>query len=369
MTDESAGKRRKKQDGKATAQPAREEPSLPPHLELQRTHVVAGADINANTMSADAANMFMALGIDNSWSYEKFLKGFQLRINKMDKENATLEFDIIGIDASIANALRRILISEVPTMAIEHVFFVNNTSIIADEMLAHRLGLVPLQVDPNLFEWKQGEDVASERNTIVMGLNIACRREGTKMINTDVLSSELKWLPEGSELPDETLCRFVSSQAEILPNGMAPTVDNILLARLRPGQCIHLEAHCIKGQGREHAKWSPVATAWYRLNPEVVLLQEVGGDAAEDLAAELPGLIVVQDGKACVTDPRAHDILLEKVRRLSSEERWAPYIQLRKRKDHFIFTVESTGILPPEVLLQRALDIMIHKCQELLKDV
>ncbi len=42
-------------------------------------------------------------------------------------------------------------------------------------------------------------------------------------------------------------------------------------------------------------------------------LQEVGGDAAEDLAAELPGLIVVQDGKACVTDPRAHDILLEKV--------------------------------------------------------
>ena len=92
-------------------------------------------------MSADAANMFMALGIDNSWSYEKFLKGFQLRINKMDKENATLEFDIIGIDASIANALRRILISEVPTMAIEHVFFVNNTSIIAVSILPHLASL------------------------------------------------------------------------------------------------------------------------------------------------------------------------------------------------------------------------------------
>ena len=81
------------------------------------------------TMTADAANMFMALGLDNSWSWEKFLKGFQLHIIHLDGD--MLEFDIIGIDASIANSLRRILISEVPTMAIEHVFFVNNTSIIA----------------------------------------------------------------------------------------------------------------------------------------------------------------------------------------------------------------------------------------------
>jgi hypothetical protein len=46
-------------------------------------------------------------------------------------------------------------------------------------------------------------------------------------------------------------------------------------------QCIQLEAHAIKGVGREHAKWSPVATAWYRLQPEVVLLQPVTGAAAK----------------------------------------------------------------------------------------
>lgn len=39
-------------------------------------------------------------------------------------------FDLIGVDAAIANALRRVLIGEVPTMAIEHVFIHNNTSII-----------------------------------------------------------------------------------------------------------------------------------------------------------------------------------------------------------------------------------------------
>jgi DNA-directed RNA polymerase I and III subunit RPAC1 len=67
----------------------------------------------------------------------------------------TMEFDMIGIDASIANAFRRILISEIPTMAIEKVYIANNTSVIQDEVLAHRLGLIPLKANPHLFKFKQ----------------------------------------------------------------------------------------------------------------------------------------------------------------------------------------------------------------------
>lgn len=66
-----------------------------------------------------------------------------------------MEFDIIGVDPSIPNALRRILISEVPTMAFDKVFLFNNTSIIQDEVLAHRLGLIPLKADPRMFEFRQ----------------------------------------------------------------------------------------------------------------------------------------------------------------------------------------------------------------------
>ena len=51
---------------------------------------------------------------------------------------------MIGIDASIANSFRRILLSEVPTMAFDRVYIYNNTSVIQDEVLAHRLGLIPL---------------------------------------------------------------------------------------------------------------------------------------------------------------------------------------------------------------------------------
>lgn len=66
----------------------------------------------------------------------------------------TIAFDLIGVDASIANALRRVMLAEVPTMAIEHVYIFNNTSIVHDEVLAHRMGLVPLNVDPELFEFR-----------------------------------------------------------------------------------------------------------------------------------------------------------------------------------------------------------------------
>lgn len=61
---------------------------------------------------------------------------------------------MIGVDASIANSFRRILLSELPTMAIEKVHIYNNTSIIQDEVLAHRIGLIPLKADSRLFKYK-----------------------------------------------------------------------------------------------------------------------------------------------------------------------------------------------------------------------
>lgn len=70
--------------------------------------------------------------------------------------------------------------------------------------------------------------------------------------------------------------------------------------------------------GDEHAKWSPVATTWYRLMPEVVLLQQPRGPLAEELAEALPGLLTLTGSGAAATvvvgDVRKHDKLLEKVR-------------------------------------------------------
>jgi hypothetical protein len=86
-----------------------------------------------------------------------------------------------------------------------------------------------------------------------------------------VFSSDLRWLPGGSEYPAETGVHFGAPQPESL---CAQPVDaSILLCRLVPRQVIELEAHAVIGIGADHAKFSPVGTAWYRLYPEVGVKQ------------------------------------------------------------------------------------------------
>ncbi|KAL4433723.1 hypothetical protein ABPG75_000164 [Micractinium tetrahymenae] len=344
--------------------------TLPDNLEVARTRVVCGTDMNLHTTSTIAASQWGSLGVDASFDMDRFRRGFSIDIKRYEGDD--MEFEMKGVSCAVANSLRRIMISETPTMAIEHVYIVNNTSVIQDEVLSHRLGLVPLKVDPRLFQYKAKEDAPSEQNTIVLKLKVECRRlPSGAMENDKVYSRDLVWLPEGSEMPDETSCRFASSQAALVSGGVRPVHDDILIAKLRPGQAIELECHCIKGVGDMHAKWSPVATTWYRLMPEVVLLQKTRGQIAEELAEQLPGLLQLSGSgdkaKVVVGDVRKHDKLLEKVRRLSGEERYAPYIQLRKIKDRFIFTIESAGAWRPHELFQYAVEVMMSKCDKVLE--
>jgi DNA-directed RNA polymerases I and III subunit RPAC1 len=74
---------------------------------------------------------------------DKFKKNLKIKVESY--KDLELEFDFIGVTPAVANAFRRLMISEVPSMAIEKVYIYNNTSIIQDEILAHRLGLIPLK--------------------------------------------------------------------------------------------------------------------------------------------------------------------------------------------------------------------------------
>lgn len=85
------------------------------------------------TSTSTSAHSFMSLGLDNAWSLKEFKRGFRVQIINIEQRSEggdDLEFDMIGIDPAIANALRRIMLSEIPTVAIEHVFFLNNTSVV-----------------------------------------------------------------------------------------------------------------------------------------------------------------------------------------------------------------------------------------------
>lgn len=160
----------------------------------------------------------------------------------------SLEFDMVGIDAAIANAFRRILLAEVPTMAVEKVLVYNNTSIVQDEILAHRLGLIPIHADPRLFEYRnQGDEGGTEIDTLQFRLQVRCTRNphaakdssdpNELYVNHRVYTRHMTWVPLGN-------------QADLFPEGaIRPVHDDILIAQLRPGQEIDLLMHCVKGIG------------------------------------------------------------------------------------------------------------------------
>ncbi|CAI5980493.1 unnamed protein product [Closterium sp. NIES-64] len=323
--------------------------SLPPHLEELRSRVICDMDAPKQvrggggmggveggrvarkvqwlrTHALQYSGAFAALGVDNSMTLERFRRELTVEIVSQSADGHDLVFDLVGIDAALANAFRRILIAEVstlvaevsmliaeistlvaevsmrvaevptmaiekvlmanntslvqdevPTMAIEKVFMANNTSLVQDEVLSHRLGLVPIAVDPRLFDFPSEDGMASESNTIVFKLDYKCTRnppaDGSR--HGTVQSKHLVWQPNGSTYPPDRPTKFTSfgrPQSELhdfATRPPAPTYPDITLARLRPGQAIELEAHAVKGIGRTHAKWSPVATASYRMLPEV----------------------------------------------------------------------------------------------------
>jgi DNA-directed RNA polymerase I and III subunit RPAC1 len=292
-----------------------------------------------------------------------------------------MTFEMKGVGPAIANAFRRILLAEVPTMAIEKVFVVNNTSVIPDEVLAHRLGLVPLAVDPSLFEFRNEGDAANEHNTVVMRLAMRCTRGADgEMRNAVVTSGDLEWLPLGSALPEETdakLTAFSKSQSSLLQAPAEAVHADILLAKMRPGQEIELEAHAVKGKGKTHAKWSPVGTAWYELCPEIVTLEPLHGDEAEAYIAAVHPPEATRERQTCfalsadarrtlrVPNRRGCWYCREKVRTMSGDARWAPYVQLRRIKEHYLFTIESVGQMPPDTLFTEAVDILREKCLRL----
>ena len=340
-----------------------------------------------------------------------FSNQFSMKVLERPSEHE-LVFEMIGVDASFANALRRILIAEIPTMAIEHVYMWDNTSIVHDEVLAHRMGLIPINVDARLMdpfppepprdpdsEEIDNAERATDRNTIVFKIAVTCTRsEAPKMasqalnlsqedsviggeqadIATDafrkaaietptrpftkhVYSSDMEWVPQGDQ---ET--RF--------PQGIRPVHEDILIAKLRPGQSIELEAHAHQGTGKDHAKYSPVATACYRLMPHIELLKDIYDDAAEELVyMHEPGVFTLVKTnnkdppgtkvKAKLANPYACTMS----RNFMRNPILAEAIKMTRIPNHFIFSVESVGMMKPAVLVAEALRMLQAKCNRIIQ--
>lgn len=175
-------------------------------------------------------------------------------------------FDCCGIDFPFLNAIRRILLAEVPTMAIEKIHLHNNTSVMHDEFLGHRLGLIPIKAPPEQFTNIDEPADINENNTIVFELNIQCGQESKS--NLSVYTKDIIWKPIGKQ------------EVTFSSNPIRPVDEDILICKLAPSQKIEATLYAQKGIGRDHAKFSPVSACFYRyltkfdFNPEECLNNE-----------------------------------------------------------------------------------------------
>jgi DNA-directed RNA polymerase subunit D len=143
-----------------------------------------------------------------------------------------LQFLASGLTSDLANALRRIMIGEVQTWAIEDVQFRENTSIFPTEYIAHRLGLLPLKSD---------QKPTVDKVTFELSVQGADSEELQHNITT-IYSQDLK----------ANDCNVVSA------------IDKIPIVKLAAGQRLVLTGIAKQGSGNEHAKWSPVCTCTFK---------------------------------------------------------------------------------------------------------
>ena len=143
-----------------------------------------------------------------------------------------------GIPIQYANALRRICLNGVPIFAIDTVEVLENTSIMPDEAIAHRLGLIPLKTDSKDITISE-EDPDESNSRVILTLDSEENDVGDKSETRTVFSSELK----GED------------------SGVRPISDKIPIVTLAPGQKVKFQAYARLGRGTEHAKWNSANTS------------------------------------------------------------------------------------------------------------
>ncbi|MES1921026.1 DNA-directed RNA polymerase II subunit RPB3 [Bonamia ostreae] len=189
------------------------------------------------------------------------------KIKILELNSSSIRFKMFETNHSIANGLRRILISEIPCLAFDSAEINENTSFLSDEMIAHRLGLVPLQCD-NIEEFNIPEQCSCEgacpKCQVCFKLRVRAQRDKLLVYSGDIKNESKR------EQPGHSVKIFDAD---------APKGEGTILAKLGPNQKLEIVLVARRGIGKEHSKWSP---AFVKFNYE----GGEGNDSGENAPTE-----------------------------------------------------------------------------------
>lgn len=255
-----------------------------------------------------------------------------VKLQKMFEEGDMLAIRVSDVSASYLNTLRRYMATRVPTMAIDFVEFKSNNSILYDEMVAHRLGLIPLTTDSKSYKLPEGEwnePSGDPRVELQLVLKVPKVKQDTIVRAKDLSSKDSK---------------------------VKPVQDNMPIVKLAEGQDIELVATARMGIGEEHAKWSP-GHIWYRHFPHITIKKQPSD--AKELAERYPRVFEVKSGKLAVKSGGEAFF--------PDQDVVADGIEVEQKDGDYILFIESWGQLSPTDIITQALGAYDHQLDDFAK--
>ncbi|KAL3474961.1 DNA-directed RNA polymerase [Aspergillus californicus] len=257
------------------------------------------------------------------------------QVTVREAEPNRVDFKLSSVDLAFANSLRRAVLAEIPTMAIDLVEVEKNSSVLPDEMIAHRLGLIPLiskDCDQHVEYTRdcECEDHCS-RCSVTLSLHARCTGD-------EIMRVYARDLVVSSERANDTVGSPVITDSE----GNGP-----IICKLRRGQEIKMTCIAKKGIAKEHAKWAPTAAIGFEYDPHNNL-RHVDYWYEEDPIKEWP------------------------VSQNAAWEHAAPADQpfdYDAQPNNFYFDVESIGNLEPDTIIQQGIIVLQRKLASVISSL
>ena len=250
-----------------------------------------------------------------------------MKIEKISKKDKELIFVIKGINPVVANTLRRLMVSEVPVLTIDEVTFIKNDSALFDEILAHRLGLVPFTTDLSSYDEKD---------------KCSCKDNACAKCQ---LHASLK-----AKGP----CTVYSESIQTQDPKIKSVYDKLPLVKLLKGQNLEIEAALTLGRGKEHAKYSP-GIIHYRSYPTIEIKN--GKEAVKCMKVCPKDVFTIEKNELKVKTLLNCDLC-------QACSDCSDNIKVSGSDTDFIFYIESFGQLSPEEILSTAINKFNEKLDE-----
>ena len=266
-------------------------------------------------------------------------------IEVLERSEHKLSFIVEDISVEMANAIRRIIISEIPVMAIDEVIVLKNDSPLYDEIIAHRLGMIPLTTDLEAYKLPQ-DCSCGGFGCALCQVSLTCEVTNTTNTTLEVYSGDLK-----------------SNDPQIVPVN-----SEIPIVKIGKNNQLIVEAYAILGKSKDHVKWQAVSNIFYRFFPEIEFDDEQCKKCSDKCVVSRmcpERLYDFSDGKM----PKLLEDYWKTCTLCKACEKDCPEkaIKVGNRDNTYIFSLESDGVLPFATVLEMAFTIFLEKIDEFVE--